>query len=175
MPSCHKVLWSALLGCCFALSACNSATAPVSLSDPVATAAQAAALDSAFAAPVVASFQSLGSSIHPAPPVVHAAARALGVVRPQAGADRYAVLAAEGRALQQIVPSFASFGATSIFPPTLLGSVFSWDPTSHGYVQSSSTGGPPNGIRFLLYAIDPFTGEPATPLTQVGYADLLDL
>src|SRR2546428_12690604 len=79
-------------GLALVLGACSSSTAPVSLSDPVATAAQAAALDSAFAAPVVASFQSLGSSIHPAPPVVHAAVRALGVVRPEAGAGPSTVL-----------------------------------------------------------------------------------
>src|SRR2546428_7411037 len=172
-----QVWWGApftAAGVALLLGGCSSSTAPVSLSDPVATAARAGGSDRSFAAPVVASFQSLGSSIHPAPPVVHAAVRALGVVRPEAGADRYTVLATETRALQQIVPSFASFGATAIFPDTLLGAVFSWDPNLHSYYRSSKTGGPPNGIRFLLYAIDPFTDEPATSLTQVGYADLLD-
>ncbi len=169
-----KVWWGAAVGVALVLNACNSSTAPVSLADPAATAAQAAAIDSAFTAPVVASFQALGTSIHPAPPIVHPAVRALGVVRPPAGADRYAVLAAQGRAFQQLVPSFASFAATAIFPDTLLGAVFSWDPSLHSYYRSSTTGGPSNGIRFLLYAIDELTGEPATPLTQVGYADLLD-
>src|SRR6266446_5313705 len=171
----HSQVWcGAALGAALVLGACNSATAPVSLRDPAATAAQAAAIDSAFTAPVVASFQALGTSIHAAPPVVHPAVRALGVVLAQPGTDRYAVLAAQGRAFQQLVPSFASFAATAIFPDTLLGAVFSWDPSLHSYYRSSTTGGPSNGIRFLLHAIDELTGEPATPLTQVGYADLLD-
>ena len=170
-------VWGAafgVAGLALFLSACSSSTAPVSLSDPVATAAQLAALDSAFAAPVVASFQSLGSSIHPPAPVVHAAIGALRTVRSQAAPKRYTMLATQGRTLQQVVPIFASFGETGIFPPTLLGSVFSWDPSSHSYVQSSTTGGPANGIRFLLYAINPLTDEPSTPLTEVGYVDLLD-
>jgi hypothetical protein len=167
-------VWAgAALGLALVLGGCSSSTAPASLKDPLATAAQAAALDSAFGSPVLASFQSLGSSIHAAPPVVQPAVRALGVVRPQLGPDHYAALAAAGRTLRQVVPSFASFGAT-IFPDTLLGSVFSWDPNLQSYYRSSTTGGPTNGIRFLLYAIDPFTDEPATPLNQVGYADLLD-
>src|SRR6058998_199901 len=46
-------VWGAafgVAGLALFLSACSSSTAPVSLSDPVATAAQLAALDSAFAA-----------------------------------------------------------------------------------------------------------------------------
>ncbi len=170
-------VWGAafgVAGLALFLSGCSSSTAPVSLNDPVATAAQLAALDSAFAAPVVASFQSLGSSIHPPAPVVHAAVGALRMVRSQAAPQRYAMLATQGRTLQQVVPIFASLGATSIFPDTLLGAVFSWDPSTHSYFRSSKTGGPPNGIRFLLYAINPLTDEPSTPLTEVGYVDLLD-
>src|SRR2546427_5919468 len=94
-------VWAAALGVVgttLLLGGCSSSTAPVSLSDPVATAAQAAALDSAFAAPVVASFPSLGSSIHPAPPLGHPAVRALGVVRPEAGAGPHTGAAPQTRA-----------------------------------------------------------------------------
>ncbi len=169
MSSCHKLVWSAALGYFLALSACNSTTAPVSLADPLATAAQAAALDSAFASPVVASFQALGSRIDatPAPPLITGAVGALRLAPLVSLAD-------EGRALRQAVSSLASLAATGIFPPTLLGAVFSWDPNLHSYYVSSPTGGPSNGIRFLLYAINPLTDEPATPLDQIGYVDLMD-
>src|SRR5712691_803401 len=122
MSSCHKLVWSAALGCSLALSACNSATAPVSLADPLATAAQAAALDSAFASPVVASFQALGSQINatPAPPLITGAVGALRLAPLVSLAD-------EGRALRQVMPSLASLTATGLFPDTLLGSVFAWN------------------------------------------------
>src|SRR2546426_799941 len=153
----------------------SSSTAPVSLNDPGAPAPQLAALDSAFAPPVVARFPSPRSSIPPPAPGGPAPLGAPRTGRSQAAPQRYAMLATQGRTLQQVVPIFASLGATSIFPDTLLGAVFSWDPSTHSYFRSSKTGGPPNGIRFLLYAINPLTDEPSTPLTQVGYVDLLDL
>ncbi len=170
-----KVWWRAIFGLTtLYLSGCNSATAPASLTDLVATAARAAALDSAFSAPALASFQSLGGQIHAAPPVVVGAARLLRVVRlPQAGTDRYAALANESRVLHEVVPSLASLAASAIFPDSLLGAVFTWNTTSQTYTHTGS-GGPTNGIRFLLYAIDPLTGLPATPLNQIGYADVLD-
>jgi len=174
MSSRLNLCCGATLGLALALGACNSATAP-SLSDPTATAAQAAALDSAFQSPVVASLQSLSGAVHATPPVVRPAIGALRVlpsVRPTV--NHYDGLANEGRVLQQVVPSFASFGATGIFPDTLLGSVFTWDTSAHAYRRTASSGGPTNGVRFLLYAIDPLTDEPSTPLTQVGYVDLMD-
>ncbi len=43
-----------------------------------------------------------------------------------------------------------------------------------GYVPGGYGTGPANGVRFVLYRMDPGTGYPATPLTEVGYLDLID-
>jgi hypothetical protein len=57
---------------------------------------------------------------------------------------------------------------------TLYGSIYTYDTTFHAYVRSATTGGPTNGVRFILYAINPLTGNLASPLSPVGQADLLD-
>jgi hypothetical protein len=41
------------------------------------------------------------------------------------------------------------------------------------YVEGAGDA-PANGVRFVLYAVDPFTGKPGSPLNEVGYADLID-
>jgi hypothetical protein len=149
-------------------------TGPVgSLSDPATTAAEAAAFDSALSSPVVASFQSLGSQIHFAPPV-SGAVRALGALSlAQPGSDRYGALARQAQALKQVVPTFAALAA--IIPDTLKGSVFTWNTSASQYTRNATTGGPVNGVRFVLYATAPGASAPSLPLVPVGYADLLDL
>ncbi|MFQ5746168.1 MAG: hypothetical protein ACE5HF_02985 [Gemmatimonadota bacterium] len=76
------------------------------------------------------------------------------------------------------VKSFVLSGggaAVPIFPANLLGKTFVWDTATAAYVVDSTlTGAPANGVRFLLYAIDPFTGKPASPLNQIGHVDLVD-
>ena len=176
MPLHHRgVLYSAL-AFAVVLAACIPMNGPVgSLSDPAATAAEAAAFDSALSSPVVASFQSLGSQIHLAPPV-NGAVRALGTLSlaPQ-GSDRYGALARQAQALKQVVPGFASLAATAIINDTLKGSIFTWNTGSNQYTRSATTGGPSNGVRFILYATAPGASAPSLPLVPVGYADLLDL
>ena len=44
-----------------------------------------------------------------------------------------------------------------------------------GYeIDETLTDGPTNGIRFILYAVNPVTHEITEPLTEIGYADLTD-
>ena len=159
------------LGIVVLLSGCGSAT-NATLSDPAATSAQVAALDSAFDAPALGSFQAMGSSITPAPPIAQMAARAIRVVRVQSGGN-YANLAAMSKTIRQFVPAFAAISQSAIFG-SLDGSVYTWNTSSNAYQQTATTGGPSNGVRFILYAIDPLTGVPSSPLTQVGYVDLMD-
>lgn len=168
----RAVLYSAL-GLSFVLAACTDSTGPVgSLSDPTTTGAQAAALDSALSAPVVASFQALGSQIQVSP-TARFAAGAIRSLAP-AGQDRYVALAQQTRALQQAVPNFAELSAGGIFPDSLLGSVYAWNTDSGRYTRSSPTGGPASGVRFLLYATAAGADHPSLPLVQLGYADFTD-
>ena len=172
MPLHYRAVLSAALGLALSLVACNPSTDPVgTLSDPATTAAQAAALDSALAAPAVASFQSLGGQIHLSPSVNLGAVSALSLAQP--GEDQYVALARQSRGLQQVVPSFATMSG-GIFPDSLLGSVYAWNTDSGRYTRSAPTGGPANGVRFLLYATAVGANHPSLPLVQVGYADLLD-
>lgn len=79
----------------------------------------------------------------------------------------------------QIVQNFVLSGSGSdpIFPSNLLGKTFEWSDEFFKYVINESlTGAPSNGVRFLLYPIDPITRQPVSPTagTDIGYLDLTD-
>ncbi len=98
-------------------------------------------------------------------------------------------LEAEGGALAQLLPGGLvrpaqpfnaqmivdpSFSMEPIFPSNFLGTTFEWDEGLGRYAMTERTGAPADGIRFILYAVDPFTGEPALPLNEIGFLDLTD-
>lgn len=66
-------------------------------------------------------------------------------------------------------------GSAVILPPELEGNTYVWDVGGSDYVLSDRTDAPDDGVRFVLYALDPVTDEPAAPLNEVGYLDLRDL
>ena len=41
-------------------------------------------------------------------------------------------------------------------------------------MASGLTGAPANGVRFVLYAVDPVMLRPVEPVVEVGYADIID-
>jgi hypothetical protein len=147
MPSPSKIFPAVALGLALALGGCSSSTAPVGFSDPAATAADAAALDSALTASAVASFEALGGSMQLAPPVSGVVRAVSPLMVAPSTKDGYVALARQAQALKQVVPSFASAAATSVIADSLYGSVFTWDTGSDAYVRSSTTGGPANGVR----------------------------
>ncbi|HKU60695.1 MAG TPA: hypothetical protein VJQ44_05705 [Gemmatimonadales bacterium] len=63
--------------------------------------------------------------------------------------------------------------AAAAIPPDLLGTTFVYDVSVHQYAASDLTGAPANGVRFLLYAVNPVTGVPTEPLTEVGFVDVV--
>jgi hypothetical protein len=67
----------------------------------------------------------------------------------------------------RVAPSFA------VLPAEVLGSVYEWDVATQQYVEGLGSG-PANGVRFVLYAVNPLTRLPNEPLSPVGYADFLD-
>lgn len=79
-------------------------------------------------------------------------------------------------ALAALRPALLGPSFNAVIPPAALGKSYVYDPNLGHYVEGIGSAGPApsNGIRFALYAIDPFTLRPATPLVEVGYADLLD-
>ncbi len=59
-------------------------------------------------------------------------------------------------------------------PPSIRGTTWVLDATTLQYVADTSrTGAPPNGVRFILYAEDSSTHLPL-PEQEIGYADLTD-
>lgn len=160
------------------LAACsdNGTTGPGTLTDPVATSAALSSLDSSFSAPAVASFGSLGAYISP----TAALSRAGSIVtatRPQRlppGTTPEVAAARHLSDLRRLVTASPSSPQGPVIPDTLYGSVYTWDSTSAQYFRSATTGGPANGVEFVLYAVSPITGDIVYPLNPVGVAQLLD-
>jgi len=160
-------------------AACNSSpTAPATLSNPQATIAAVAALDSAFHSNALASFGALSGTIG-STKATAALSRAGTIVRATLPRPTTPGVTAEAAAVRQLSGLRAlNLSPTSpqgpVINDTLFGSVYTYDTTFHAYVRSATTGGPTNGIRFILYAINPLTGALVSPLTPVGQTDLLD-
>jgi hypothetical protein len=53
-----------------------------------------------------------------------------------------------------------------------LGKTFVRNAETLEYEVSARTGAPSNGVRFIVYAVNPVSGQPVTPLQEVGYADV---
>ena len=95
---------------------------------------------------------------------VHSALLQASLAAGSVGSRREAAAAAE---------AFAAMGPAS-------GPIVPVDYLSRTYVQgidgyeydAARTGAPANGVRFILYEIDPITREPGA--TEIGYVDLLD-
>ena len=75
-------------------------------------------------------------------------------------------------------PAFNGRTATSValavLPAEVLGKTFEYNSGTAQYEATARTGAPANGVRFILYAVNPVTQVPVEPLTEAGYADVLD-
>jgi len=65
--------------------------------------------------------------------------------------------------------------AVPLFPINFLGQTFVFDATTDSYVIDAARGGAPSdGVRFILYRLDPASRLPALPLAPFGFVDLTD-
>jgi hypothetical protein len=110
------------------------------------------------------------------------ASSAAGSVRPMlmgAAATQSVVTAATSSLVRDVAERLRQLAATSpeakVIPASVLGTTYVFDPLKHGYVADPSrTGAPANGVRYVLYAVNPsFTHEPVVS-SEIGYADLTD-
>jgi hypothetical protein len=77
--------------------------------------------------------------------------------------------------LRGLLPSLSLAGTQGpIIPDAITGTTYEWNVDSAGYVATARAGAPANGIRFIVYGIDPLTGDPLVPLVETGHVDLLD-
>ena len=157
----------------------DNAIAPKSPANPQQTAAELAALGSIFNASPLQSLTSVSGSISPtAPaPVALALAAATNPLHHSTRLEPYARRIDAARTFSTLLgPRMSASAAAALFPSALLGKTFEWNFTTLQYDTTARAGAPSNGVRFILYAIDELTGQPAGPApgTEVGYLDLKD-
>ena len=168
----HVVAVSALL----VLSAACEDQGPGSLSDPSAMSAELEAMDSAFDGPAVQSYSEVSGLI--APTAGGALRRAAIVVEGSTPTLRHEPAYLRGTkradAWRKLVPQVAELSAGPIIPDPIMGTTFEWDTAGNAYVATARAGAPANGVRFILYGVNPITDEPIEPLVEVGLVDLMD-
>ena len=164
----------------FAAACSDNSVAPKSPADPQATATELAALGTVFNAAPLQSLNSVSRSITPSAPAPLAALALAGSTNPLDHSTRlqpYARRIDAARVFARLLkPEMSVNAVAALFPPAFVGKTFEWDFTTLQYDTTARTGAPSNGVRFILYAIDPLTLEPAGPApgTEVGYIDLKD-
>lgn len=165
---------------CVALTGCGDSGPDVPF-NPAGTSADLEAMNSTFASPVFSSFAAFSlqfdAALAPAAPLISASAQAFDFRR----ATTPAGLRAAARRNAERVAALAmpkatnrTFSASSAaIPAEVAGKTFEYADGS--YVPGTRPGAPANGVRFLIYAVNPVTFEPVLPLAEVGYVELTDL
>jgi hypothetical protein len=76
--------------------------------------------------------------------------------------------------LLQSLPAAGGPISVQVIRPAVLGATYVYDPGTHRYIPDPARdGAPANGVRFILYAVDPGSHEPLVG-QEIGYADLTD-
>lgn len=157
------------------LAACSGSKTPF---DPVALSQNAdAVIGTMDSSQAMQSMSVLGPKMTTGAPAMGAASllSAAATSLPVTGQGFPAWAAAQLSAFQQALPSLSVAAPNAVIIPTLvLGKTFTYSTTTNSYQLSTRTGAPTNGVRFVLYAINPLTQSVALPLNEIGYADLMD-
>ena len=155
--------------------ACSDGTGPKRATMDAARAeAGLQAAQRAVEAPAVSSFLALSPSVAAAREVN--ASAAIAGVRAVLGARGQSPEAVRDAAvvLARAVDAPATVSAAPLLPRSVLGTTFVYSPVTLGYVPAPGrAGAPTNGVRFVLYAVNPVTHEPILE-TEIGYAELTD-
>lgn len=154
----------------------KSPTSPVRMSDALPAEARAgiASVHEALASPAWLGLDALATA--PGPAQSAAAVRAL----IQAGASgagasgATTVSASLVRDVASGLTSRANQPNAAIIPPAQRGTTWVFDASQQRYVvDAARTGAPANGVRYILYAVNPLDHAPL-PDVEIGYADLTD-
>jgi len=161
----------AVLAVAFAVAACSDTlSVGEEAFDADLTSQDLAAVDSTFDTEAFKSLKALGDQFSIAGPPAMASAELLrAAARPSEPGNAARI---EAAALQ-IQMAMAASAAVELIPQQYRGLVLKFVP-GQGYIVDDTLTGPSNGIRFLLYAVNPVTDQIAEPLNEIGYADLLD-
>ena len=149
------------------LAACDDSTNPGDSFDPSASAADLEAVGSAFNTDVYESLSKMGGDFGG---VAAAPALAASVV----DAGWIVVSSPENWQLYggEIANALLSRSAAALLSPdTFGGRRYVHKAEGHCHTRDRA-GAPANGIRFILYEVNPITGEPGT--TEIGWVDVMD-
>jgi hypothetical protein len=161
---------AALLALGLGAGACSKDNGPSEF-DPDGMSADMSASEAAFSTPITQSFGASGTAM----------ARVLGGAAPAVASPALALLHPAttkpyAASLARLLPKARGLSASvASIPSEVLGTTFVWDLETQAYVASDESGAPSNGVRFLLYAVNPVTLEPADPLNELGYVDVTDV
>jgi hypothetical protein len=167
-----------LAAVCVALSGCGD-SGPEAPFNPTGASEDIQALNATFDSPTFTSFTTLSPLFDATlggAPLVSTSASAFNLRRNATSGELRAAAERTARRLAALAPATpeGALGVTSAaIPAEFAGKTFEYNGTS--YVVTDRTGAPSNGVRFLLYAINPVTFQPVQPLQEVGYVELTDL
>jgi len=153
----------------------NDSTAPDAPFDPSGTTSDIASVESAYESDAMYGFQSampaisttLGESA-----AAYSRAPDFPVAMILLGAARRATAAALTRLYTQPTAGMRPVGSRAAILDEHLGKTFVRNAETLEYEVSDRTGAPSNGVRFIVYTVNPISGQPVTPLQEVGYADV---
>jgi hypothetical protein len=163
---------------CVALTGCGE-SGPEAPFNPTGTSDDIAAVNATFESPTFASFSWFSPQFNAAlggSAVVSTSAGAFNFRRATNGGEFRAAAARTARTLAALArksPNGSFSASSAAIPSELAGKTFEY--IGGEYVPTDRTGAPSNGVRFILYAVDPVTFTPVEPLVETGYVQLTDL
>ena len=154
----------------------GDSTAPDAPFDPAGTSSDIGAIEASFESPATAGFVAASGAIgavlgeSPAAAAVRAVPTKALIAGGKPAAGHYAAALAKVyvKPSGEVLPSLS----TAAIAEEHLGVTFTYDPET-GYGPSELTGAPENGVRFIVYAVNPISGVPIEPLVEVGHADIV--
>jgi hypothetical protein len=162
-----------------ALFGCGGNTEPVVPFNPAGASDDMAAVGATFGSQVYASFSQLGLLFDAALGTAPLVSGSTAMLNGRGGAPTIQGSAARAQELLRQVmrpqPAGNVSASVATIPPQYVGKTFVY--SAGAYVVSTRTGAPANGVRFILYALDPVTLLPVEPVAnnEIGYVDLIDM
>ena len=175
---CTKRSVTLLVAACVALNACGD-SGPETPFNPTGTTEDVGAVHDAFSSDAFASFSTFSMYFDAAlgtAPLVSGSAKAFNFRRTTDAGGLRATATQNARRVAALMQGrvHSSFSASSAaIPSEVAGKTFEYNGTE--YVPTDRTGAPSNGVRFIIYAVNPVTLQPFIPLSEAGYVQITDL
>jgi hypothetical protein len=156
----------------------NDSTAPDAPFDPAGTSSDIDAIEASYESDAMYGFQSAMPAIsttlgESSAAVALRAAPSKIMATGKSGAREYASTLA--RLYSVPTAGMRPVGSRAAILEEHLGKTFVRNASTLEYEVSDRTGAPSNGVRFIVYTVNPISGQPVTPLQEVGYVQLTDL